>query len=107
MPYESNGACNCRLNSSSHLSLLKAGMYLRDNPAALIVSNIQKSIWTINVARRCHEVILNLKGKVVYFLWLDGSRLEPMSQQLAELVKFPSPGCFPLNTTALQRLQSH
>lgn len=60
MSYESYGACNHRLNSSSHLSLLTAGMYLRDDPTALIISDIGKSIWAMNVLSESHEDVLNL-----------------------------------------------
>lgn len=49
MAYESNSACNYRINSSSQLSLLKAEMYLRDNATALIISYIGKSMWAITV----------------------------------------------------------
>lgn len=103
MPWESNGACNYCLNSSSHLSLLKAGMYLWDNPTALIIT--WKSIWAINAVSK--ECVLNHQGKVAYFLELEGSMLKTVSQQLAELVKFPRPAWISLNTSVLKRSQSH
>lgn len=49
-------------------------MHLRDNPTALLISNTSKSILVLNVVRK--ECVLNLQGKVVYFLWLKGSMLE-------------------------------
>ena len=102
MPYDSNGACNYCLNSSIHLSLLKGGMYLRDNPGALIISNMPKSILAINVVRK--GCVFSLQGKVVYsYGWVGeevwgggGSILESMSHSSwFELVKFPQPRvCF-------------
>ena len=39
-------------------------MYLRDNPGALIISNMPKSILAINVVRK--GCVFSLQGKVVY-----------------------------------------
>lgn len=36
-----------------------------------------------------HEVALGLMGIVAYFLWLERSELEPTSQELDRLAKFP------------------
>lgn len=73
-------------------------MYFREDPTALIISIIGKSIWAINVVKKGQEVTLHTEGKVAYSLWLEGSMLEPASQQLAELAKFPGHACYSLNT---------
>lgn len=106
MPCESNGACNYCLNSSIHLSLLKGGMYLRDNPAALIMSNMPKSILPINAVRK--GCVFTLWGKVVYsYGWVgEGGQYWSQCYTAAvqfELVKFPSSPCaFPLSRSRSQ-----